>query len=214
MRAILYMMAAGAVIFTSHAHAQDALPIESECVAEAIRVNDLDEVELLHMQAGMPFKAFSYDWVLGMDENLPKACKRIVVVLGDLASERLRADTAEAAVIAANTSHDAYVGEQEAATDSWLYRYRFGHLALTGVMMIIILLFLPREIVGYCFLGFAIGESLGASVLRIAGGIFTKIADIGAEFFEFAVDAETEIDEAEAKDDNDSVADKPDYGRV
>jgi K(+)-stimulated pyrophosphate-energized sodium pump len=48
-------------------------------------------------------------------------------------------------------------------------------------MMIIILLFVPRNIVGYCFLGFAIGESLGASVLRIAGGIFTKIADIGSD---------------------------------
>ncbi|HPN13355.1 MAG TPA: sodium-translocating pyrophosphatase, partial [Spirochaetota bacterium] len=43
------------------------------------------------------------------------------------------------------------------------------------------LLFVPRNIVGYCFLGFAIGESLGASALRIAGGIFTKIADIGSD---------------------------------
>jgi K(+)-stimulated pyrophosphate-energized sodium pump len=42
-------------------------------------------------------------------------------------------------------------------------------------------LFVPREIVGLCFLGFAIGESLGASALRIAGGIFTKIADIGSD---------------------------------
>lgn len=49
------------------------------------------------------------------------------------------------------------------------------------VMMVIILLFVPRDIVGYCFLGFAIGESLGASALRIAGGIFTKIADIGSD---------------------------------
>src|SRR5207248_4459787 len=49
------------------------------------------------------------------------------------------------------------------------------------VMMVFILLFVPREIVGYCFLGFAIGESLGASCLRIAGGIFTKIADIGSD---------------------------------
>ncbi len=49
------------------------------------------------------------------------------------------------------------------------------------VMMVIILLFVPREIVGYCFLGFAIGESLAASALRIAGGIFTKIADIGSD---------------------------------
>ena len=49
------------------------------------------------------------------------------------------------------------------------------------VMMVIILLFVPRDIVGYCFLGFAIGESLAASALRIAGGIFTKIADIGSD---------------------------------
>ena len=45
----------------------------------------------------------------------------------------------------------------------------------------VILLFVPGEIVGSCFLGFAIGESLGASALRIAGGIFTKIADIGSD---------------------------------
>src|SRR5450756_224634 len=47
--------------------------------------------------------------------------------------------------------------------------------------MICILVFLPRELVGPCFIGFAIGESIGASVLRICGGIFTKIADIGAD---------------------------------
>jgi len=47
--------------------------------------------------------------------------------------------------------------------------------------MIIILTFLPTDIVGPCFIGFAIGESLGASVLRICGGIFTKIADIGSD---------------------------------
>src|SRR5262245_47819333 len=46
--------------------------------------------------------------------------------------------------------------------------------------MICILGFLPKELVGPCFIGFAIGESLGASALRICGGIFTKIADIGA----------------------------------
>jgi K(+)-stimulated pyrophosphate-energized sodium pump len=54
-------------------------------------------------------------------------------------------------------------------------------ISLELVMMVIILLFVPRQIVGVCFLGFAIGESLGASCLRIAGGIFTKIADIGSD---------------------------------
>ena len=49
------------------------------------------------------------------------------------------------------------------------------------VMMLIILLFIPGEYAGPCFIGFAIGESLGAAALRIAGGIFTKIADIGAD---------------------------------
>jgi len=47
--------------------------------------------------------------------------------------------------------------------------------------MICILVFLPRDLVGPCFIGFAIGESLGASALRICGGIFTKIADIGSD---------------------------------
>jgi K(+)-stimulated pyrophosphate-energized sodium pump len=63
-------------------------------------------------------------------------------------------------------------------------------ISLELIMMVIILLFVPREIVGYCFLGFAIGESLGASVLRIAGGIFTKIADIGSDLMKivFKVD--------------------------
>jgi K(+)-stimulated pyrophosphate-energized sodium pump len=54
-------------------------------------------------------------------------------------------------------------------------------ISLELVLMVIILLFVPRQIVGFCFLGFAIGESLGASALRIAGGIFTKIADIGSD---------------------------------
>ena len=49
------------------------------------------------------------------------------------------------------------------------------------IMMIAILLFVDRESAGACFVGFAIGESLGASALRICGGIFTKIADIGAD---------------------------------
>ena len=47
--------------------------------------------------------------------------------------------------------------------------------------MICILAFLPKELAGPCFVGFAIGESLGASALRICGGIFTKIADIGSD---------------------------------
>src|SRR6266481_6122490 len=47
--------------------------------------------------------------------------------------------------------------------------------------MICILSFLPKDLIGPCFIGFAIGESLGASALRICGGIFTKIADIGAD---------------------------------
>src|ERR1051326_5017544 len=49
------------------------------------------------------------------------------------------------------------------------------------VIMLCILLFVPRDYAGPCFIGFAIGESLGAAALRIAGGIFTKIADIGSD---------------------------------
>ncbi len=49
------------------------------------------------------------------------------------------------------------------------------------IMMLIILLLMPGNLAGACFIGFAIGESLGASALRIAGGIFTKIADIGSD---------------------------------
>ncbi len=49
------------------------------------------------------------------------------------------------------------------------------------LLMLVILLFVPRELAGASFIGFAIGESLGASALRIAGGIFTKIADIGSD---------------------------------
>ena len=49
------------------------------------------------------------------------------------------------------------------------------------LLMLVILLFMPEELAGSCFIGFAIGESLGASALRIAGGIFTKIADIGSD---------------------------------
>src|SRR5512143_1982697 len=54
-------------------------------------------------------------------------------------------------------------------------------IAVELVLMLIILLFVPGELAGPCFIGFAIGESLGAAALRIAGGIFTKIADIGSD---------------------------------
>ena len=49
------------------------------------------------------------------------------------------------------------------------------------LLMLLILLYMPGEYAGACFIGFAIGESLGAAALRIAGGIFTKIADIGSD---------------------------------
>ncbi|MDZ4817674.1 MAG: sodium-translocating pyrophosphatase [Planctomycetota bacterium] len=49
------------------------------------------------------------------------------------------------------------------------------------LLMLIILMFVPGDYAGQCFIGFAIGESLGAAALRVAGGIFTKIADIGAD---------------------------------
>ncbi len=49
------------------------------------------------------------------------------------------------------------------------------------IVMLSILLFVPGHLAGACFIGFAIGESLGASALRVAGGIFTKIADIGSD---------------------------------
>src|SRR6202020_2439596 len=49
------------------------------------------------------------------------------------------------------------------------------------LMMLLILLFVPGDYAGQCFIGFAIGESLGAAALRSAGGIFTKIADIGSD---------------------------------
>ena len=54
-------------------------------------------------------------------------------------------------------------------------------ISLELVMMLIILMFVPGKYAGASFIGFAIGESLGASALRIAGGIFTKIADIGSD---------------------------------
>ena len=54
-------------------------------------------------------------------------------------------------------------------------------ISLELILMLVILLFVPGKYAGASFIGFAIGESLGASVLRIAGGIFTKIADIGSD---------------------------------
>jgi len=55
------------------------------------------------------------------------------------------------------------------------------------LIMLAILLFIPGDFAGPCFIGFAIGESLGASALRIAGGIFTKIADIGADLMKIVL---------------------------
>jgi len=57
-------------------------------------------------------------------------------------------------------------------------------------MMLAILLFVPGDYAGACFIGFAIGESLGAAALRIAGGIFTKIADIGADLMKIVFNIE------------------------
>jgi K(+)-stimulated pyrophosphate-energized sodium pump len=54
-------------------------------------------------------------------------------------------------------------------------------ISVEMLIMLCILLFIPGEFAGPCFIGFAIGESLGAAALRIAGGIFTKIADIGSD---------------------------------
>ena len=54
-------------------------------------------------------------------------------------------------------------------------------ISLELILMLTILLFVPKHLAGACFIGFAVGESLGASALRICGGIFTKIADIGSD---------------------------------
>src|SRR3954471_13094392 len=62
-------------------------------------------------------------------------------------------------------------------------------------IMLAILLFIPGDYAGPCFIGFAIGESLGAAALRIAGGIFTKIADIGADLMKIVFN----IDEDDAR---------------
>ena len=54
-------------------------------------------------------------------------------------------------------------------------------ISIELLIMLCILLFIPSDYAGPCFIGFAIGESLGAAALRVAGGIFTKIADIGSD---------------------------------
>jgi K(+)-stimulated pyrophosphate-energized sodium pump len=54
-------------------------------------------------------------------------------------------------------------------------------ISIELIIMLAILVFVPGHLAGYCFIGFAVGESLGAAALRIAGGIFTKIADIGSD---------------------------------
>jgi K(+)-stimulated pyrophosphate-energized sodium pump len=58
------------------------------------------------------------------------------------------------------------------------------------LMMLVILLFIPATYAGPCFIGFAVGESLGAAALRVAGGIFTKIADIGADLMKIVFKVE------------------------
>jgi K(+)-stimulated pyrophosphate-energized sodium pump len=60
-------------------------------------------------------------------------------------------------------------------------------ISIELLIMLIILLFIPGDFAGPCFIGFAIGESLGASALRIAGGIFTKIADIGSDLMKIVL---------------------------
>lgn len=60
-------------------------------------------------------------------------------------------------------------------------------ISLELALMLVILLFLPDTVAGACFIGFAVGESLGAAALRIAGGIFTKIADIGSDLMKIAL---------------------------
>jgi len=54
-------------------------------------------------------------------------------------------------------------------------------ISIELLIMLAIMLFIPGDLAGYCFIGFAVGESLGAAALRVAGGIFTKIADIGSD---------------------------------
>jgi K(+)-stimulated pyrophosphate-energized sodium pump len=63
-------------------------------------------------------------------------------------------------------------------------------ISLELMIMLAILLFIPRNYAGPCFIGFAVGESLGAAALRVAGGIFTKIADIGADLMKIVFKVE------------------------
>ncbi len=60
-------------------------------------------------------------------------------------------------------------------------------ISIELLIMLAIILFIPADLAGYCFIGFAIGESLGAAALRIAGGIFTKIADIGSDLMKIVL---------------------------
>ena len=85
--------------------------------------------------------------------------------------------------------------------------------------MICILVFLPRELAGPCFIGFAIGESLGASVLRICGGIFTKIADIGSDLMKIVFNLPEDDPKnpgviADCTGDNAGDSRRPDGGRL
>ncbi len=61
-------------------------------------------------------------------------------------------------------------------------------ISIELILLLVILLLVPGPLAGYCFIGFAIGESLGAAALRIAGGIFTKIADIGSDLMKIVFD--------------------------
>ena len=86
-------------------------------------------------------------------------------------------------------------------------------------MMLCILLFIPGDYAGPCFIGFAIGESLGAAALRIAGGIFTKIADIGSDLMKIVFnikedDARNPGVIADCTGDNAGDSVGPDRGRL
>ena len=84
--------------------------------------------------------------------------------------------------------------------------------------MIGILAFIPAELAGPCFIGFAIGESLGASALRIGGGIFTKIADIGSDLMKIVFNLPEDDPKnpgviADCTGDNAGDSRRPDGGR-